>query len=296
MFLKGMVGGVLMHSLPASVGSAEKKQRIFRHIPSSQQAINAVGLGTWQTFSLSQREASTAVMKRFSELGGELVDTSPMYGEAEQALGEISTQLDLNRQLFIATKVWTSGSRQGRDQIERSHRLLKKRPLDLIQVHNLQDWETHLPYLNELKQQAALKYVGVTHYVNRAHEPLEQVISNHPIDFLQVNYNIANRHAEQRLLPRAQDRGVAVIVNRPYGEGQLFRRVKGQGLPGWASEIECQSWAQIFLKFILSHPAVTCVIPATSKVHHLEDNMAAGYGPLPDAEFRELMARTFESL
>jgi aryl-alcohol dehydrogenase-like predicted oxidoreductase len=282
-----------LSACPLSLRAFGDKPVIRRVIPSSGQALAVVGLGSWQTVSPSLRSAATNVMERFVDLGGEVVDTSPMYGSAEKVLGEINTSLNISERLFMATKVWTNGSAQGRQQIERSYRLLGKTPLDLIQVHNLRDWKTHLPYLNELKQKGVLKYVGVTHYVDSTHDQLERVIASHPVDFLQVNYNIADRNAERRLLPSAADLGVAVIVNRPFGEGSLFRRVGRSKIPGWAQEIGCSSWAQIFLKFILANPAVTCVIPATTKVNHLEDNMEAGTGALPDQQLRDRMLKAF---
>ena len=294
--LKGIAGGMTMMGIPSSLMAAVPAEMIQRLIPGSGQAIPAVGMGTWQTFNLSQRASATAVMKRFFELGGKVVDTSPMYGDAERALGVVTTDLDIAKELFMATKVWTSGSSQGKRQIERSYQLLARQDLDLIQVHNLKDWETHLPYLRELKQQGVLKYSGITHYLDSAHQQLEHIISRHPVDFLQINYNIANRNAEKNLFAMAADKGVAVIINRPYEEGGLFRKVRGHELPDWASEIDCSSWGQFFLKFILSHPAVTCVIPATSKVNHLEDNMGGGTGTLPDNKMREKMALTFASL
>ena len=204
-FLHHIAGSMALMALPLPLWARNEKPLIRRIVPSSGQALTAVGLGSWQTVSPSLRTAATDVIRRFVDLRGEVIDTSPMYGDAELMLGEINTRLDVTRRLFMATKVWTNGSAQGRQQIERSYRLLRKKPLDLIQVHNLRDWRTHLPYLNELKQQGVLKYIGVTHYLDSAHDQLEQVITSHPVDFLQVNYNVADRNAERRLLPKAAD-------------------------------------------------------------------------------------------
>lgn len=261
-----------------------------RAIPGSGETLPLVGLGTWRTFSLGQAESSRAVLERFARLGGRLVDTSPMYGDAERALGSLSGDLGLNEQLFMATKVWTSGRQSGLDQINQSMKRMGRKVMDLIQVHNLVDWRIHLASLRALKDEGRVRYVGVTHYLDSEHDALETIVQREPIDFVQVNYNILDRHAENSLLPAAQDRGVAVIVNRPYREGRLFSLVRGLALPPLAAELGCESWGQFFLKFILSHPAVTCAIPATSKVHHLEDNLGAARGPLPDARQREAMA------
>ena len=255
-----------------------------------------VGLGTWQTFSLSQRETSAAVLERFVQLGGRLIDTSPMYGEAEQAIGVLGTDLGVLDDLFLATKVWTRGAQAGADQIRRSGELMRVSPIDLVQVHNLVDWRTHLKTLRGMKEAGQVRYIGITHYTVSSHENLEQVIQTEPVDFVQINYNIAARNADRRLLPLAADNGVAVIINRPYAEAAVFRRVRGQKLPVWAEEFDCSSFGQFFLKFILSHPAVTIAIPATSKVHHLEDNLGAARGRLPDEATRRRMIEWFENI
>ncbi len=269
---------------------------IRRSIPSTGETVPAIGLGTWQTFSLAQREASAAVLKRFVELGGELIDTSPMYGEAERAIGVIALELGVLNDLFVATKVWTRGEADGRNQIAQSSAYLKKKPIDLYQIHNLVDWKTQLNTLRELKENGDIRYIGITHYVSGSHDDLERIIQKEKIDFVQVNYNMSAGNAERSLLPAAQDRGVAVLVNRPYATGALFRRTRGMDLPGWAAEIDCNSFGQIFLKYILSNPAVTCIIPATSKVHHLEDNLGAATGLLPDTSQRKRMLDWYNSL
>jgi diketogulonate reductase-like aldo/keto reductase len=213
-----------------------------------------------------------------------------MYGAAEAVTGDLGAELGVLDALFIATKVWTSGRDAGIKQMERSRELLKRQRLDLMQIHNLLDWRSHLEALRDWKASGRIRYFGVTHYTSSAYDELERVLESEPLDFVQINYSIGEREAERRILPAARDRGIAVLVNRPFSEGDLFGRVRGQALPAWAAEIECESWAQIFLKWILAHPAVTCVIPATSNPKHLVDNMKAGAGKLPDAAMRDRMA------
>jgi diketogulonate reductase-like aldo/keto reductase len=265
-----------------------------RPIPSTGETIPAVGLGTWRTFDVGGAPAERApleeVLQRFVALGGRVVDSSPMYGAAESVLGDLAAGLGVRDRLFLATKVWTSGREAGTAQMEQSLRRLRAGRLDLMQVHNLLDWRTHLPTLRAWKQSGRIRYLGVTHYTASAYDELERVLRSEPLDFVQVNYSLGEREAERRILPLARERGIAVLVNRPFSEGGLFRRVRGQALPAWAAEAGCTSWAQIFLKWILAHPAVTCVIPATSRPQHLADNMTAGTGTLPDAAMRDRMA------
>ena len=212
-----------------------------------------------------------------------------MYGAAESVAGDLASELALVDRLFVATKVWTSGREAGIAQMERSLARLRRRRLDLMQIHNLLDWRTHLRTLRDWQQAGRLRYVGVTHYTASAYDELERVLRAEPLDFVQVNYSLGEREAERRILPLARDRGIAVLVNRPFSEGGLFQRVRGQALPAWTAAFGCQSWAQFFLKWILAHPAVTCVIPATSRLEHLVDNMTAGVGSLPDDATRERM-------
>jgi len=230
------------------------------------------------------------VLRRFVELGGRVVDSSPMYGAAEAAVGDLATELGVREKLWVATKVWTTGRAAGIAQMERSLRLLRGKRLDLLQVHNLVDWQTHLSTLREWKDAGRIRYLGVTHYSAAGHEALERVMRAEALDFVQLNYSLTEREAEQRLLPLARDRGIAILVNRPLAHGGLLSRVRGRRLPAWAAEVDCASWAQLFLKWILAHPAVTCVIPATSRLPHLEDNMQAGVGRLPAAATRERIA------
>jgi len=265
-----------------------------RPIPSSGEKIPVVGLGTWRTFdvgaSATERAPLEEVLRSFVELGGRVVDSSPMYGAAESVVGDLAAGLTIGDRLFLATKVWTSGRDAGVRQMEQSLRRLRARKLDLMQIHNLLDWRTHLATLREWKASGRVRYVGVTHYTSSAYDELERVLRSETLDFVQVNYSLGERDAERRILPLARDRGVAVLANRPFAEGGLFQRVRGQALPPWAAELDCESWAQLFLKWILAHPAVTCVIPATSRPQHLADNMKAGTGPLPDAATRDRMA------
>jgi diketogulonate reductase-like aldo/keto reductase len=223
-------------------------------------------------------------------LGGRVIDSSPMYGAAESVVGDLATDLRIQDRLFLATKVWTSGRDAGIAQMAESARRMRASRIDLMQIHNLLDWRTHLATLRDWKGAGRIRYLGITHYTASAYDELERVLRGEAVDFVQVNYSIGERDAERRILPLARDRGVAVLVNRPFSEGQLFRRVRGQALPSWAAEAGCESWAQVFLKWILAHPAVTCVIPATSRPQHLTDNMRAGLGALPDEAMRRRMA------
>lgn len=265
-----------------------------RPIPSSGEPLPVIGLGTWQTFDVgataAERGPLQEVLTAFVELGGRLIDSSPMYRRAEQVVGDLAAELDLRDRLFVATKVWTSGREAGIRQMEESLRKLRGERLDLMQVHNLLDVDTHLKTLAAWKREGRVRYVGVTHYTASAHGEVARVIERHPVDFVQINYSVAEPEAEQRLLPLARERGVAVIVNRPFASGSLLRRLRDRPLPAWAADIDCSSWAQLLLKFVISHPAVTCTIPATSKVRHLRDNMQAGHGRLPDEELRRRIA------
>jgi diketogulonate reductase-like aldo/keto reductase len=273
--------------------SVEPAAVLTRVIPAGTESIPAVGFGTWQTLSSTSPNRSKALIGRFHALGGRLIDTSPMYGDAEAEIGRATAELGLTDGTFMATKLWTSGRASGEAQFAHSRQLLGRPILDLEQVHNLSDWQTQLAMLRERRAAGAVRYIGITHYLASAHVDLEKVMRSERVDFVQMNYNIAAREADKRLLPAAMDLGVAVIVNRPFEEGALFQRVKRAPLPDFAAELSCRSWCQYFLKFILAHPAVTCVIPATGDLKHLEDNMAAGTGPLPDPAQRQRMLRHF---
>jgi aryl-alcohol dehydrogenase-like predicted oxidoreductase len=271
----------------------EKNVMIARTIPRTGEALPAIGLGTWQTFdvgaSARERDPLAEVLRRFLAAGGRVIDSSPMYGQAEQVTGDTIDAIGAAGKPFLATKVWTSGKDAGRQQIERSFTRMRTKKLDLLQVHNLLDWQTHLPYLRELKQAGRVRYVGITHHAHGAFADLEKLLRAEKLDFVQLPYSMADRAAEARLLPAAAETGTAVLVMRPFEEGALFRKVKGRALPAWAKDIDCSSWAQVFLKFILGHPAVTCPIPATSNPEHLADNVLAGRGRLPDEALRKRM-------
>jgi diketogulonate reductase-like aldo/keto reductase len=260
---------------------------LTRRIPSSGEAIPVIGLGTSGPFevgtSASDRAPLKEVLDAFFAAGAKLIDTSPMYSTAEGVLGDLLTP-QMHERVFLATKVWTRGERDGIAQMKKSAELTKHPKLDLIQVHNLLDLDTHLKTLRAMKAEGRVRYIGITHYTVGSHTDLARVIEREKIDFVQLNYSAVTRNAEQRLLPLAADKGVAVLVNRPFEDGDMFDAVKGKPLPAWAADIDATSWGQVFLKYILAHPAVTAVIPATGKIRHLEDNLGAGRGRLPDAK------------
>lgn len=269
-------------------------------IPRTGELLPVIGLGTWQTFDAGSSQAARAplkeILRAFVQTGGNVIDSSPMYGRSESVAGDIAQEFGLHKQLFLATKVWTQGREAGIRQMEESFRRLRTERMDLMQVHNLVDYRTHLETLRRWKEQGKVRYIGVTHYTASAYDQLARVLETEDLDFVQLNYSLAEREAERRLLALAAAKQLAVLVNRPFAEGQLFRRTRGQALPAWAKEIGCTSWAQFFLKFVVSHPAVTCAIPATAKIDHLIDNMGAGLAPLADAANRERMARYFAEL
>jgi diketogulonate reductase-like aldo/keto reductase len=276
-----------------SVGLQMNDTILKRSIPSSGEKLPVVGLGTWQTFDVGESESERtplkSVLKTLIEKGGSVVDSSPMYGSSEEVVGDLSTEIGLNDKLFIATKVWTSGEADGIRQMNNSFSLLRRKKIDLMQIHNLVDWQTHIKTLRKWKDEGRIRYLGVTHYTESAYSTLEQILKTTQLDFLQINYSLLSRKAEDRLLPLAREKKVAVLINQPFEEGALFGRVKGKSLPAWAKEFDCNSWGQFFLKFILSNDAVTCVIPGTSKPHHMLDNLGAGFGKLPTVEHRKQM-------
>lgn len=269
-----------------------------RTIPGTNESLPVVGVGTWQTFDTGPEgyPPLREVLSALVEQGGTVIDSSPMYGKSEDVVGKLSTELNLNDKLFIATKVWTSGLKNGMSQMNESMAKLRRGKIDLMQIHNLVDWTTHMKTLTQWKLEGRIRYIGLTHYTDAQHDTLEDIIRKNRVDFIQVNYNLLDRHAEKSLLPAARDLGVAVLVNRPFEEGALFSRVNGKQLPPWAGEFDCTSWGQFFLKYILSHPAVTCVIPGTSKVKHLLDNLGAGTGKLPDETHRKKMVDWISNL
>ncbi|MGH7816426.1 MAG: aldo/keto reductase [Candidatus Binatia bacterium] len=273
---------------------------VKKPVPKTGELMPVIGLGTWQTFDVGATDAARAplrsVLSEFVRLGGSVIDSSPMYGKSESVAGDLAAELGIHKQLFLATKVWTNGGEAGMRQMEESFRRLRTQQMDLMQVHNLVDYRVHLSTLRRWQEQGQVRYIGVTHYTASAHDELARVLASEELDFVQLNYSLAERYAERRLLPLAAERRIAVLVNRPLAQGQLFRKVRGKPLPPWAGEIGCASWAQFFLKFVISHPAVTCAVPATGNAQHLVDNMQAGFGPLPTAAARERMARYFAEL
>ena len=287
--------------LPVPTAIAADAAMIRRRIPASRdETLPVIGMGTSGTFDVGAGDDARAplldVLRVFYGAGATLIDTSPMYGRAEAVTGDLVTALKATERTFFATKVWTTGRERGLEQIEESLRLLHTPVLDLLQIHNLVDWRTHARTLRALVDEGRLRYTGITHYTVGSHADLEAVLREQPFDFVQLNYSIATRAAEERLLPFCAERGIAVLVNRPFEDGVLFAKVRREPLPGWAAEIDCGSWAQVFLKFVISHPAVTCVIPATSKEKHMRDNVQAGFGRLPDAALRERMAAAVRNL
>ncbi len=279
------------------MGSDEGPARITRPIPKGGELIPVIGLGTSRVFDVgsseSERAAVKAVLDALVESGGRVVDTAPMYGRAEGVVGELVAAAGLRSRLFLASKVRTTGHDAGLAQVETSLKLVGAGRMDLMQVHNLVDVKTQLATLRKLKEAGRIRYVGVSHWKASGHAELEKTLRDEALDFVQLNYSIVEREAEARLLPLAIERRVAVLVNRPFARGDLFDRVKGKPLPDWAASFDAASWGQFFLKFVVSHPAVTCAIPATAKVEHLRDNMAAGFGRLPDQATRERMAAMF---
>jgi len=305
---RSFVGAVAGLGLAMTLGGARPRRRITmetRTIPSTGERLPVIGMGTWQTFDVGAdpetRRGLAEVLGALVAAGGTVVDSSPMYGRSEAVLGELARERELERRLFVATKVWTTGRDAGIRQMERSVELLGNRTapsgargVDLIQVHNLVDLETQLATLRTWKDAGRIRYLGVTHYQASAHDEVAAVVRRHPIDFVQINYSVTDRGAERSLLPLLADRGVAVLINRPFGGGGLFSRVRGRALPPWAGELGIASWAQLFLKLVISHPAVTVAIPATSRLDHLRDNLLAGSGPMPDDATRRRIASLFD--
>ncbi len=291
--LAGASGALLLS--PAVALAQKNAELLTRTIPSTGENLPAVGLGTWQTFDVgdapNERQPLKEVLTRFVQLGGKVIDSSPMYGRAEEVIGDLVNELQLREKLFLATKVWTTGEEAGRASMERSFQRLRVRKLDLMQIHNLVDLETQLATMRAWKKEGRIRYLGITHHLDSAFPEVEKILRREPLDFLQINYSIIDRAAGERLLPLARDRRVAVLINRPFASGDLFRRLRAQPLPDWAAEFGGKSWAQFLLKWILANPAVTCAIPATGNVKHLDDNMAAGVGRLPDEKTRQRMVQ-----
>src|SRR6185503_2174719 len=277
--------------------SMAKSEILSKKIPATGEALPVIGVGTWQTFDVGADSAARAPLGEVLKLlNGNLVDSSPMYGSSESVAGDLVAQLKLRERLFVATKVWTRGRAEGLQQMAQSFQRLRVERMDLMQIHNLVDVATHTKSLLALKEQGKIRYAGITHYTSSAYPEVERSLTSGQYQFVQINYSLAEREAEQRILPLARELNVAVIINRPFAEGALFRKVKGKALPPWAAEIGIASWAQYFLKWIVGHPAVTCAIPGTGKPEHMKDNLGAGLGPLPSQKDRERMAAHFDSL
>ena len=287
--------GLTLAAMPAMGVPAE--EMLTRQIPSTGEKIPVVGLGTWRQFDVGnakeERKPLSDVLKRMDGKGGKMIDSSPMYARSEEVIGDLSKEANNADKFFFATKVWTRGKQDGIKQMNASFQKMRRTTMDLMQVHNLVDWQTHLQTLKQWKDEGKVRYVGVTHYTDSAHADLEKVITANKVDFVQFNYSIRNRHAEQRLLSAAKDNGIAVIINQPFESGSLFDAVAGKPLPAWAAEFGIRYWAQFFIKFLISHPAVTCVIPGTSDPVHVVQNMDAAFGKLPDAATRNKMADYF---
>ena len=284
----------------AAEGSSKMSRIATRPIPSTGEAMPIVGFGTWQTFDIGTSEAERAprreVLKLLFEAGGRMIDSSPMYGRAEAAVGDLLTGMKAHDKAFLATKVWTSGEKAGIAQMEASFAKLQTKTIDLMQVHNLLDWQTHLKTMRAWKELGRFRYLGITHYTTSSLETLAGILEREKLDFVQMGYSIGVRDAETRLLPVCRDHGVAVIVNQPFESGSLFAKVKGKPLPAFAAEFDCTSWSQFFLKFILGHPAITCVIPGTAHPDHAADNIKAGIGRLPSEAEREKMVKAWEGI
>ena len=290
MFLRQSSAASLCLFMPGFFCAPQTGKMVTRKILSSGEMIPAIGLGSWITFDVGNSEDELRpmrnVLKAFVDAGGKLIDSSPMYGRSEKVIGQLASSLNIADKLWIATKVWTSGERAGKTQIENSKALFKKWP-SLIQVHNLQDVNTHLKTLRALKEEGSLKYIGITHYLNSEHEELARLVKSERLDFIQLNLCIRNTAAENYLIPLAAEKGVSVIINRPFETGALFNSINNIKLPNWSKEWGMTTWAAFFLKFIIANPNVTCAIPATSQVAHLKENMAGCFEPLPDEATRK---------
>jgi diketogulonate reductase-like aldo/keto reductase len=277
-----------------------KGNMLSRAIPKTGENLPVIGIGTWQTFDIGDEPRALDnllnVLRLFLDGGGRVIDSSPMYGRAEAVAGELLARMNRRDRAFLATKVWTSGRTAGAAQMRRSAELMKSTVIDLMQIHNLVDWRTHLSTLRDMKEAGQVRYIGITHYTTSAFGDLAAIMEREDIDFVQLPYSIDVRDAEDRLLPLAADRGIAVLANRPVSGGGVFGRVRGKSLPAWAAELGCASWAQFLLKYVVSHQAVTCAIPATADPAHLLDDLGAGHDPMPDAAGRRRMAAFWDEI
>ena len=287
------LGSLGLAASPTLVSFSKTQKMSTRSIPSSGEQLPIVGVGTWQTFDVGDSAKDLVILRQvldeMKKFGGKVIDSSPMYGSSEAVVGNLTHDPEFESSFFYATKVWTSGRAAGIDQMNASFKKMQRTTMDLMQIHNLVDWQTHIKTLKKWKEEGKIRYWGLTHYLDSAHETLEKIILQEKPDFVQFNYSIRSRNAEKSLFETCQRNKTATIINQPYESGRLFGLVKGKNLPDWCKAYEINSWAQYFLKFIVSHEAVNCVIPGTSKPHHAIDNMGAGLGSLPDAKGREKM-------
>jgi len=294
-----IAAGAALGALPGLVHADEARGMLTKLIPATGESLPVIGLGTYSVFDVdSTTEAianSKEIVERLIGAGGSLLDTSPMYNRSERVIGDVIEAGVERSDVFLATKVWTDGRDAGIKQMNRSAELMRAEVIDLMQVHNLRDTAVHMRTIREWQDEERIRYSGLTHYTAGAHDALAREMAEFKPQFIQINYSLGEREAENRVLPLAKELGIAVLINRPFQAGQLFRAVAGKELPEFAREF-ADSWGQFFLKFIVSHPAVTCAIPATSKPHHMADNLGAGFGTMPDASMRERMADYFSSL
>lgn len=298
--VSGLAGGAVLSALAPAARAAADPSPLLRAIPSSGERVPVVGLGSWITFNVGQDAAglaaSTEVIRAFLAGGGRMIDSSPMYGSAQATIGHALTTLGRPKTAWSADKVWDGDLARGTAQMDTSRQRWGVERFDLMQVHNLLGWQAHLPRLFEMKAAGRLRYVGVSTSHGRRHDDVAQIMRSQPLDFVQLTYNLVDREVERRLLPLARERGIAVIVNRPFRQGALPQQLARHPLPGWARELGCDDWAQVALKFVISHPAVTCAIPATTQVAHVRQNLVAGAGPMPDTALRARMAREVAAL
>jgi len=296
---RDILGASLALGLAPAITFSETGKMQTRSIPHSNESLPVIGLGTYEVFDIAGSGEELAVRREIVDLlvkeGGGLVDSSPMYDRSEKIVGDIVEAGGHREQLFLATKVWTNGRSAGEAQMQRSATLMRAGTIDLLQVHNLRDVDVHMPTIRQWQEDGRIRYNGLTHYTAGAHRALARAMEDYKPQFIQINYSLGEREAEQRVLPLAADLGIAVLINRPFMAGRLFRAIRGRQLPDWAEEF-ATSWGQFFLKFIVSHPAVTCVIPATSKPQHMADNLGAGFGVMPDQATRQKMAALWNAL
>lgn len=299
-FIATSAASLLVCSGKLSAQNSRSANMLSKQIPSSGEQLPVIGLGTLQAFDVAgtaeERAALGEVLKLLADQGGTLVDTSPRYGRAEAIVGDLCAELNLTDDLFFATKVFSEGEQAGIDEMDTSLERLHTPVLDLMQVHSMRDWEIHLPSIRKLKDEGKVRYIGITIHRDTGHEQMMKLMREENLDFIQVNYNLVERGAAKEVLPLAQELGVAVMINVPFAKAELFKKTSGMALPDWAGDIDCDSWAQFFLKYVISHPAVTCVIPRTGNPQHMADNLMAGFGEQPDQGSRIKMEAYIDSL